>query len=97
MLHACLPLSLGVGPYLDSFDLGAFLLPPATMPRVKSMANKRPRQEEASTSHVRAATPPVAAPPPKPLGVPTALFVDRGFVVEHTVDVDTLMREDMPE
>ena len=58
---------------------------------------KHPRKEEAFTSRSRAAPPPVAAPPPEPLGAPAALFADRGFLVEHTVDVLTLMREDLTE
>ena len=67
------------------------------MPKVKSMANKRPRQDEASTSHAWVATPPVVAPPPEPLGVLATIFVDCGFIVKHTVDVDTLMWKDLTE
>ena len=58
---------------------------------------KRPRPEEASTSRARADPPLVATPPPDPLGAPAALFANRGFLVEHTVDVRTLMREDLTE
>ena len=61
------------------------------------MERKRPRWEEASTSQAPVAPPQVATLPPQPLGVLTPIFVDRGFAVEHTVDLDTLMFEGMAE